>query len=202
MGTRSTRRLRNSSVDGSTQCRSSMTKSIGCCVAMRNRIVVGLAASAASAARAPGPGGHNQRPAAGRGGRQREAPSRQWQAILHHEPLEFTQLLLRVSSRLNCRLPAPADRSSDIRRCSGSRANTGTASATPGPAATCSTSTWTRRDLPMPASPLSSTTCPIPSLTCPSAPAAAPLPAPDPRGCQAPAAHASRRLRAVLSDST
>ena len=39
VGPWSTSRLRNSSVDGSTQCRSSMTKSTGCWAAMRSRIV-------------------------------------------------------------------------------------------------------------------------------------------------------------------
>ena len=37
---------------GATQCRSSITKSIGCCTAMRSRMSAGRAASAASAARA------------------------------------------------------------------------------------------------------------------------------------------------------
>ena len=93
---------------------------------------------------------------------------RQRQAILHQEPLQFAAASARgTPPARSAAPPAPADRSSDTRRCAGNRANTDTASATPGARlATCSVSTCTRRDLPMPASPLSSTTCPRPSLTC------------------------------------
>ena len=101
VGPCSTRRLSNSSVEGSAQCRSSIPTARAA-APLRAQPVSRAAGSAASAARASGAGADSPRAAAARAGRQTAAHLRQRQAILHQEPFQFAQLLLGGSSRSKC----------------------------------------------------------------------------------------------------
>ena len=143
-----------------------MTKSTGCCAAMREQDrqqgVQGLLLLLLRATRQGSiVGGQREREEGGKEGHGLSSG----RPYCTRNPSSLLSFCSGTPPARSAGPPAPADRSADTRRCSGNRANTGTASATPGARWPRVLSTCTRRDLPMPASPLSSTTCP-PPLTC------------------------------------